>query len=190
MKRFYIASLGTLAAIAVTPFVGEIPVVADLWTTRKAIAQNVQSQAQVQMNLSAQKQFLQRDAQGQQKVTWQSLEDKVTVQPGDVIRYTLKGENRSDRSVKNLVFNQPIPKQTAYILNSATVSQNNGANITYSIDNGKTFVEKPVVKVKQANGKIATIPAPAEAYTHIRWNFGDAVSPKAMMNATYQVKVR
>lgn len=75
------------------------------------------------------------------------------------------------------------------MLNSVTVKHNT-AKIIYSIDNGKSFGEKPLVQVKLPNGKIVTRPAPAALYTHVRWKFGQAISPKVDVNATYQVRVR
>ena len=197
MKRFSIASLSTLAVIAAIPFISELPVSASLkqWGTAyaqasvTAIAQNVQQQPQVQLSLTADKKMVQKDPEGKPQVTWQALQGKVVVQPGDVLRYTVSGANNSDRSVKSMAFTQPIPQRTVYVLNSATTA-NNAAQITYSIDNGKSFVAKPTVQVKLADGKIETRPAPAELYTHIRWQFGSNVNPKAAVNGAYQVQVR
>lgn len=189
MKSFSIASLGAIAVIAATPFVTQMPVLGNLQTSA-VLAQNVQRQSAVQMRLEAEKKVVQKDAQGKEQVMWQPLQGQATVQPGDVIRYIVKGENTSDRPVRSLAFTQPIPQGTVYALNSATVAQNAGARITYSIDNGKTFVEKPMVQVKLPDGKVEMRPAPAEAYTHVRWNFGAAVQPKTMMSASYQVRVQ
>ena len=190
MKRVSIAGLGAIAVIAAMPFMGQMPVSAYLKHSGTAIAQNVQRQPQVQLRLMAEKKVMQKDPQGKQQVSWQPLQGNVTVHPGDVIRYNLKGENSSDRPVANAAFTQPIPKGTVYLLNSASSGMNNGAKITYSIDNGNSFVEKPMVKVKLPNGKVEIQPAPAQAYTHVRWNMGAAISPKATMNASYQVMVR
>jgi uncharacterized repeat protein (TIGR01451 family) len=187
MKRFSIASLGAIAVMATIPFVGEMPVLANLKDAGVAIAQNIQRQPQVQLALGAQKKVVQNQ-QGKQQVSWQTLQGNVVVQPGDVIRYIVSGKNNSDRAVKNLVVTQPIPKQTTYVLTSATVK--NGASVSYSIDNGKSFVEKPTVQVKLPSGKVETRPAPAELYTHVRWKFVESVAPAAAVNATYQVKVR
>jgi uncharacterized repeat protein (TIGR01451 family) len=188
MKRLSI-TLGALALIASVPCVGEMPVLADLREAGTASAQNLQPQPQVQFALGAQKKVVQQAPQGKQQVSWQPLQGKVVVQPGDVIRYIVSGKNDSDRPVKNLVVTQPIPKQTTYILNSVTV-KNNAAKITYSIDNGNSFVEKPTVQVKLPNGKVETRPAPAELYTHLRWKFAQFIAPATPVNATYQVKVR
>lgn len=188
MKRLSIG-LGAIALMASVPFASEMPVLANFREAGTAIAQNLQRQPQVQMRLGAEKKVVQKNQQGKQQVSWQTLQGKVVVQPGDVIRYVVSGKNDSDRPVKNLVVTQPIPKQTTYILNSVTV-KNNAAKITYSIDNGKSFVEKPTVQVKLPNGKVETRPAPAELYTHLRWKFAQSIAPATPVNATYQVKVR
>lgn len=190
MKRFSIASLGAIAVITSIPFVSQMPVLsASIKPFGFAIAQNSQQQPQVQLRLTAQKQVVQKDGEGNQKVTWQPLQGNVVVQPANIIRYTVSGTNNSDRPASNLVFTQPIPKQTKYVLNSATTA-NNGAKITYSIDNGKSFIAKPTIQVKLPDGKVETRPAPAELYTHVRWNFGSAISPKATVSGNYQVQVR
>lgn len=189
MKRLSIVGFGAIALMTAIPFIGEMPVLADLRDAGVAIAQNIQRQPQVQLRLGAEKKVLQKDPQGKQQVTWQTLQGNVVVQPGDVLRYVITGKNNSDRAVKNLVVTQPIPKQTTYVLNSVTV-RNNKAKVTYSIDNGKSFVEKPTVRVKLDTGKIETQPASAELYTHIRWKFEQPISSAIPVNATYQVRVR
>jgi hypothetical protein len=70
-----------------------------------------------------------------------------------------------------------------------TAKSANQAAITYSTDNGKTFVAKPTIKVKTENGKTIEKPAPAETYTHIRWKF-DSLASKAGIMAMYEVKVQ
>ncbi len=185
MKRLSI--IGLAALLISVPF-SSIPGFAT--TTQKSIlAQNVQTQPKVQLRLTAAKKTIQKDAAGKDKVTWQSLQGNVVVQPGDVIRYTVTGANNGDREANNLVVTQPIPKQTAYVLNSSTTIKST-ATVTYSINNGKTFVAKPTVQVKLANGKVETRPAPAESYTHVRWKFTDAIAAKSTVAAAYQVRVK
>lgn len=189
MKRFSVTSFGTLAVIATIflSFIVEVPVLASR-QAGTAIADNIQ-QPQVQLHLGAEKRVLRKDQQGKQQVTWQTLRGNVVVQPGDVLRYAVTGKNNSNRAVRNLVVTQPIPKQTAYLLNSVTV-KNSKAKVTYSINNGKSFVAKPIIQVKLGNGKVETRPAPAEIYTYVRWKFEQPISPKTVVNATYQVRVR
>lgn len=175
--------------MAAIPFFGAMPVLAGLGEAGTVIAQNLQHQPQVQLRLRAEKKVVQKTQQGKQQVTWQTLRGSVGVRPGDVIRYTIIGKNNSNYPVKTLVVTQPLPKQTTYVLNSVSV-KNNRANITYSIDNGNSFVEKPTIQIKLPNGKVATPAAPPELYTHLRWKIAESIAPATAVNATYQVRVR
>ncbi|MEH2058586.1 MAG: hypothetical protein V7K97_21025 [Nostoc sp.] len=187
MKRLSIAGLGAIALIATVPFVSQVPGVASLWHSTSAVAQNVQTKGQIQLRLEAEKQVVAQDQQGKQSQKWEPLKGQVVVRPGDVLRYTLTGENKSDRPVKNLTLNQPIPKGMVYVLKS--VNATNNARVTYSIDGGGSFVENPTVKVTLADGKVETKPAPAIAYTNIRLQI-PSVAAKTTVKATYQTQVR
>jgi uncharacterized repeat protein (TIGR01451 family) len=176
MKRLSIAGLGAFALIVTVPFVSQVPGVANIWHSTSAVAQNVQTKGQIQLRL-----------EGKKSKTWQPLKGQAVVQPGDVLRYTLNGENKSDRLVRNLTLNQPIPKGMVYVLKSASATNN--AKITYSIDGGRSFVENPTVKVTLPNGKVETKPAPAITYTHIRLQI-PSVAAKTTVKATYQTQVR
>ena len=195
MKRLSLAGLGAFALIATVPFVSQIPGIANVWHSTSAyaegvggaIAQNVKTQGQIQLRLEAEKQVVAQDQQGKQSKTWQPLKGQVVVRPGDVLRYTLSGENKSDRPVKNLILNQPIPKGMVYVLQSTNVTNN--AKVIYSIDGGRSFVENPTVKVTLPDGKVETKPAPANLYTHIRLQV-PLVAAKTTVKATYQAQVR
>jgi uncharacterized repeat protein (TIGR01451 family) len=191
MKRLHqLLGLGAIAAVLATPVLISTPVWAQLQQVGQTVVQNLQQEPQLQLQLSVAKSVVTTTVSGQPEVRWEALGGQAPVQPGDVLRYTLAGENTSDRPVRNLVVTQPIPAQMKYVLDSATVNQNTGADITYSIDAGKTFVAEPVIEVTLPDGKVETRPAPAELYSHVRWNFSNAVSAGAMLNATYQVQVR
>ncbi|BBD65715.1 hypothetical protein NIES4072_06080 [Nostoc commune NIES-4072] len=187
MKRLSFAGLGAIALIATVPFVNQVPGVPSLWHSTTAIAQNVKPQGQLQLRLEAEKQVVAQDQQGKQSKKWEPLKGQAVVRPGDVLRYTLSGENKSDRPVKNLVLNQPIPKGMVYVLKS--VSAPNNTKATYSIDGGRSFVENPTVKVTLPDGKVETKPAPANVYTHIRLQV-PLVAAKTTVKATYQTQVR
>lgn len=190
MRRISMAGLGAVALLTATSFVSVMPAGGAFFGNDAAVAQNnpLKKQA-IQLRLTAEKQVKQTDKQGKMQTVWQPLQGNAIV-PGDLLRYTVSGENTSDKAVKNLVITQPIPKQTVYVLDSTSVSRNTVAKLVYSIDNGKSFVEKPQIQVKQANGKLVTQPAPAAAYTHIRWTFPQPIGPSTVVNGTYQVKVR
>ena len=187
MKRVSLAGLGAFALIATVPFVGQIPGIANVWHSESAVAQNIKTQGQIQLRLEAEKQVVAQDRQGKHSKKWEPLKGQAVVQPGDVLRYTLSGENKSDRPVKNLTFNQPIPKGMVYVLNSTNVANN--AKVVYSIDGGHSFVENPTVKVTLPGGKVETKPAPATAYTHIRLQI-PSLAAKTTVKATYQTQVR
>ncbi|MEC4813534.1 MAG: hypothetical protein SAK29_09730 [Scytonema sp. PMC 1069.18] len=183
MKRFSIATgVGTIAFIVLsqTPFLG------NHWETGIAIAQ---APTQVQLRLNADKKVV-KQVQGTQKVSWEPLQGKALIQPGEVLRYTVTAVNNNNTSIKNLTINQPVPLGMVYILNSATTTSDKSVKMTYSIDGGHSFVEKPVVKVTLLNGKIETKPAPATIYTHIRWNFETPLPAKTTVKGIYQVQVR
>lgn len=187
MKRVFIASIGAIALTTI-PLIGAIPGAPNIWNAKSAIAQNVVNQPKVNLQLVADQQVLQKNAQGKEVTTWKSLGSKVTVKPGDVIRFTVTGKNEGKSAAKSLAMTQAIARGMVYVLNSATPV--NGATLTYSIDQGKTFVVNPTIKVTLANGKVEERPAPATAYTHVRWKLTQALEPNTSIQAAYFVKVR
>ena len=90
------------------------------------------------------------------------------IDPGDVIFYTLSYVNSGDDVATNAVMDDPIPKGTVYLAGSAF---GNDAEITFSIDSGKTFKKPSLLtyEVKLPSGKIEKRTASPEQYTHIRW---------------------
>ncbi|MBF2063681.1 MAG: DUF11 domain-containing protein [Calothrix sp. C42_A2020_038] len=186
-KRIYLTGLGiTVTLLSVLP-IDNMPAIARLVNVGTEIADNILRQPKVNLNLVAQQKQIKKDAQGKEVVSWKVLDEKTLVKPGDIIRFTVTGRNEGNKTAKDVAFTQKIAKGTVYSLNSATSS---GATITYSIDQGKTFVANPIVKVTLANGKVEERPAPAEAYTHLRWNFNQELAPNAEIQATYLAKVR
>jgi uncharacterized repeat protein (TIGR01451 family) len=186
MKRFSIASLSAFALITTVPFISQVPGIAPVWQSTSAVAQSNNKKPQLELRLDAKKQVIAKDQQGKEVKKWEPLQGQSAVKPGDVLQYTLKGNNKGDKPIKNLILNQPIPKQMVYVLKSTKAS--NDAKITYSIDNGRKFVEKPTIEVTR-KGKVEIEPAPATAYTHIRIEV-PSVAGKATVSATYETQVR
>lgn len=187
MKRLSFVGLGVLAAIATVPLISGTPVLAGLQDLGESIVQQIR-RPDVKLVMSADKQVTVVDEKGESKLEWQALEGEVTVHPGDVLRYTVQSENEGEMSAKNLMITQPIPPQMTYVLDSA--AGNKSAKVTYSIDNGETFVEQPMVEVTLPDGTVEMQPAPAEAYTQIRWSFADSLDPTVAVDVNYQVKVQ
>jgi len=188
MRRSYLFGLGAVALIASVTTVAQMPAARNFLES-SVNAQNVQKQQKVKLQLDAEKQVIVQDQQGKQSKSWQSLKGQATVQPGDVLRYTISGENISDKQVKNLTINQPIPQGMEFVLKSTIGDIKSNTKVTYSIDNGRSFVENPTVKVTLPNGKVETKPAPASSYTHLRMQV-PSVEAKSVVKGSYQVKVK
>ncbi|MEA5516511.1 hypothetical protein [Nodularia sp. UHCC 0506] len=187
MKRVYIATIGAISLMITAPFMGQILGVNSLFQLESAIAQNVNKQSQMQLQLVAEKQIETQDQEGKKIKKWEALKNQQVVQPGDILRYTLRGENKSDRQLKNLTLNQPIPKQMIYVLKSVDAPQN--TTITYSIDNGRSFVANPTIKVTLSDGRVETKAAPANLYTHIRLKV-PSIAAKSTFQASYKTQIR
>jgi uncharacterized repeat protein (TIGR01451 family) len=187
MKNFSITALG-IAVITTLPLFTQIPAIANILKSGTVIAQNSQKPS-VELRLEVAKKLVQQ-VEGKQKISWQSLQDKGVVQPGDVLRYTVTGINNGKAAVKNLNINQPIPKGMMYVLNSASIEGSKGVKTIYSIDGGRSFVEKPTVQISLPNGKVETRPAPATAYTHIRWKINSEFPANGVIKGIYQVQVK
>ena len=181
--------LGAIALIATTTsFAGVMPGLATLQSRDAAIAQTAQQESPVKLVLAAERRPLVAIASGQTE--WTPLRSGAALRPGETIRYVVTASNTSDRQIKKLVVTQPIPNGSVYVSNSATLPNFDGAKLDFSIDSGKTYSEKPTIRVKLESGEIVTRPAPASMYTNVRWNFGESFPAKTAANATYQVSIR
>jgi uncharacterized repeat protein (TIGR01451 family) len=187
-QNLYLAGLGMAAVVLSLLPMGDKPAIAQLLQSGTTIVQNVLQQPKVTLNLIADKQFVQKDKQGKVTVSWQQLDTKKAVLPGEVIRFIVSGKNEGNKSAKSLNITQRIPQGLIYQLNSATSGKDK--ILTYSIDQGKTFVANPMVKVTLANGKVEERPAPDSAYTHVRWDFNQQLQPSASLQVAYLTKVR
>lgn len=186
-KKRLLLGLGTLALIGAAPFATNQPVLAQLQGVKEVIAQAV-LRPEVKLTLTADKQLIELDKNGKERISWETLEGKVKVQPGDVLRYTVDGSNSGDVAAKGLSITQPVPQQTEYVLESA--GNNSNAEIVYSIDGGQNFVAKPEIEVALPDGTTEMQPAPAEMYTHIQWNFNDDLVSAQSVKASYNVSVQ
>ena len=181
-----ILGIGSLGLVIALPLVNQAPVSASFPQLQEIIAQ-VSPAPQIQLNLTAAKKSIVVSSGAEQQVAWEEISDGTVVNPGDILRYTVSSANPNAATVNDLNITQPIPDKMVYELDTAT--GNNGATIVYSIDNGETFVAQPTITIETENGETRETPAPAETYTHIRWQFG-SIAPTADIAATYEVKVQ
>ncbi|MGC1306192.1 MAG: hypothetical protein WA885_03100 [Phormidesmis sp.] len=187
MKRKFMFGLGIAALVASAPLAMSTPVFASLQEAGVAIAQKL-TRPEVKLVMSADKQVTVVDENGQPKLAWEKLEGNATVQPGDTLRYVVASENESEMSAENLKVVQPIAPEMTYVLGSA--KGNEMAAITYSIDAGETFVAEPMIEVTLADGTTEMQPAPAEAYTHVKWDFSKALDATESVSVSYEATVK
>ena len=178
--------VSAISMAVVLPLLDSLPVLADVPNPVSIVAQAAQK-PEIVLDLAVAKKATTATVDGKQQVKWQDLADSAEVAPGDVLRYTIVGKNTGGSPAKNLAVTQPIPARMTYKLDSAT-SQNN-AEITYSIDGGENFTAKPTIKITLDDGTVEERPAPAEAYTHVRWNV-PTVTPETGATAMYEVQVQ
>jgi uncharacterized repeat protein (TIGR01451 family) len=164
------------------------PAIAQAFSAGTQVAQNILQQPKVNLNLAAELQVVKTDAQGETVRSWVPTDSKVQVKPGDVLRFNVVAHNEGSKAAQNFAVTQPVPKGTVFVLNSAAAST--AATVTYSVDAGNSFVAQPMVKVTQPDGTVVEKPAPAEAYTHIRFSASAPLAATASTKATYQVAVR
>lgn len=187
MKRKFLFGFGFAALVAVAPLAVTTPVFANLQEAGTTIVQKL-LQPEVKLVMSADKQVTVTDEKGQPKLAWEKLEGDVAVQPGDILRYVVASENEGEMAAENLVIAQPISPELTYRLGSA--KGNDIAVTTYSIDDGKTFVAEPMVEVTLPDGTVEMQPAPAEAYTNVKWDFSQALGAKAAVSVSLEATVK
>ena len=187
MKPKFLFGFGFAALVAIAPLAVTTPVFAELQEASEAIVQKLR-QPEVKLVMSADKQVTVIDENGQSKLVWEKLEGDITVQPGDVLRYVVASENEGEVSAENLVVTQPISPEMTYVLGSA--KGNEIAAITYSIDGSETFVAEPMVEVTLPDGTVEMQPAPAEAYTHVKWDFSQALETAAAVSVSHEVTIK
>jgi uncharacterized repeat protein (TIGR01451 family) len=187
-----LATLGFVTTGASAIAAGNTPFSAAVGSSSSVfqVAQKPVQQQAIRLLLTAELQTQKTDEQGNTKVAWQVLENGSQVVPGSLLRYVVTATNSATSTIPDLVVIQPIPTGMTYIIGSATLPPSEGSSLEFSIDGSKTFVAKPTVTVQRPDGVTEVRPAPAEAYTHVRWNFGKTFIGKSALNTTYQVRVR
>ena len=186
ISPYKILSVAAFGLVVTLPLLDNLPATAELSQPIELIAQAA-GEPQIILNLAVAKKAVKATVEGKEQVQWQELEDGVAVAPGDVLRYTISGQNTGKTPASDLEVTQPIPDLMVYKLDSAASKE--PAKITYSVDRGETFVANPTIQITQEDGTVIERPAPAEAYTHIRWNFA-SVTPETGAKATFKVQVQ
>lgn len=120
--------------------------------------------ADIKLVITAEKEVTVKEGSGEVK----KRVSAKTIEPGEIIIYTIRYSNRGNEVATNVDVKNPVPKNTTYVSGSA---RGKGADITFSADGGKTFGKTSSVnyQVRNATGKSMTRKAGPENYTHVRW---------------------
>ena len=137
------------------------------------------------LTLSVQKEVIVTGEGGKPKTEWQEVQ---STGPGDVLKYTIRYENKGKLEARDAKIVDPVPQNTSYISDSA---EGEGAEINFSLD-GKTFQPAPMLKyrIRMADGSEVEYVATPDMYTHIQWKLKKPVPPGGMGSVIFKVKVQ
>ncbi len=90
------------------------------------------------------------------------------IEPGQTLIFTMKYDNKGDAKAINVVIENPIPRESSYVVGSASGV---GSEIKFSIDGGQTFNIPSLLtyEVENPSGEPFKMTASPEQYTNIRW---------------------
>jgi uncharacterized repeat protein (TIGR01451 family) len=149
-----------------------------------ALAQ-VGQKPELVLTLSVQKKVDMTGEDGKPKTEWREVR---STGPGDVLRYTIRYENKGKGEARNAKIVDPIPSNTSYVSGSAG---GEGAAIAFTLD-GKTFQPPTLLtyRVRQADGTEVEHVATPEMYTHIQWTLIQPVPPGGTGSLSFLVLVQ
>jgi uncharacterized repeat protein (TIGR01451 family) len=109
--------------------------------------------------------------------------DKVV--PGDHLIYTLEVRNSSAASLPAPTVIYPIPAHMWYVADSAVGP---AADITYSVDGGRSFDIPENLKIPDPQGRPRA--ALAADYTHIRWQLKNPLKGNSVAFVRFRVVLK
>lgn len=113
------------------------------------------------------------------------LEPLDSAAPGQEVVYVLTYRNTGKEPASNVVLNNPVAREMAYVAGSA---KGNNSLAVVSVDGGKQFGLLETLTIKNADGTLR--PATGSDVTNIRWTVTAAVKSGAEGSVTYRAVVR
>ena len=139
----------------------------------------------IEVNVRVEREVVKDDPSGRRLV---HREPVGVASPGDTLVYTLEARNAGDARAVGAHLDDPIPDGTTLVVESVEKA---GASMFASLDGAKSWVAFPAtVEQRAADGSVRRVPAPAEAYTHLRWSLPGSIEPGESRNVSFKVRIR
>ncbi|HWX33161.1 MAG TPA: hypothetical protein VNZ53_37755 [Steroidobacteraceae bacterium] len=107
------------------------------------------------------------------------------VVPGDRVIYTLEVRNTGANAVAAPTVTHPVPEHMLYIADTAVGP---GAEVSYSVDGGRSFDRAENLKVPGEDGRMR--PAVAADYTDIRWQLKNSLKANSTAFVRFRALVK
>lgn len=156
-----------------------------LWAATFVALGSAAASARPNVVLKLEGDVVQHDAKGAEQLT--PVTDGTGLKPGETIRYVIVASNAGPDAATSLVPEARIPDGTAYEAGSASAAA--PMRVEFSLDGGKTWAVKPLVKVRTPNGVVEK-PADPSLYTTLRWIGNKALPAKSSVSYSYQVRIK
>jgi uncharacterized repeat protein (TIGR01451 family) len=114
------------------------------------------------------------------------VEKAAIVKSGEILDWTITSVNEGNAPANEYNAIGKIPAGTQFIAGSANAD---GAAVTFSIDNGKSFSGTPMVDERAADGSVKKVPAPVSMYNQVRYAWSAPLHEGDKVNASYKVRL-
>lgn len=115
------------------------------------------------------------------------VQEAATVKSGEIMDWTITSTNEGNAPARDYKAVGVVPPGTEFVAGSVTAD--GAATVTYSIDRGKSFSERPTIDERQPDGTTKKVAAPTSMYTQIRYEWADPLEQGAKRNASYKVRL-
>lgn len=116
------------------------------------------------------------------------VEEVKAVTAGEMLDWKVNSVNKGNAAAENYQVIGQIPAGTSFVAGSARGSET--GRVTFSIDDGKSFSERPVIDEQQADGTVKKVAAPASMYTQLKFELKASLAADENFEAAYRVSVK
>jgi len=139
---------------------------------------------QVAVTIQVEREVVHLDDAGRAEIRREPVD---VARPGDVLVYTLRAVNQGLSPAVGTRIVDPIPQGTVLLLEQLPASE---APDRASLDGGRSWQDFPArVQQVDSDGRARLVAAPAESYTHLRWDLPAPLAPGESHDVTFKVRV-